>query len=189
MTKRIWLIGWLVAMSHIGGVMTKRIWLIGWLVAMSASVPATAIGQNDPRQILRSVIQQVQTGTLNPGWYGLQLWQIIAYQTGGSGVYPQLVQLGTVSDVTITAQLPLPTGMVYAMSVRHAHGQSYWEFGISSLTNRIEYASFLAGPGSGPISIPGADEPPQEPKPLPRPVPPANPGGKSEACKKFPNLC
>jgi hypothetical protein len=149
------------------------------------NVPTTVVGQHDPRQILRGVIQQVQTGTPNPNWYGFQLWQLIAYQTGGSGVYPQLVQLGAVRDVTITGQLPLPTGMVYAMTARHAGGRSYWEFGISTVTNRIEYASFVTGPDAGPLPLPGEDEQIDEPRTRPSP----KPGGTSEACRKFPNLC
>jgi hypothetical protein len=175
--------------------MTKRILMVVGLMAASVTIPATAIGQNDPRQVLRSVIHQAQTGTLNPNWYGFQLWQLIAYQTNGTGVYPQLVQLGAVRDVTITAQVPLPAGVVYAMSVRHAQGQSYWEFGISGITNRIEYASFVAGPGSGPIALPDEGEVEEQPQPRPRPSPPSSPkpgpapDGKSEACRKFPNLC
>jgi hypothetical protein len=167
-----------------GIVSAKRRLLVGCLAAMTfLNLPRTVVGQNDPRQILRGVIQQVQTGRPNPTWYGAQLWQLIAYQTAGSGIYPQLVQLGAVRDVTITAQVPLPTGVVYGMSVQHAGGRSYWEFGISTMTNRIEYASFVAQPGAE------MDREPL-PEPRPQPTPPPTPGkGGSEACKKFPNLC
>ena len=162
----------------------KRRLLVVCLVA-GTFLPRTVVGQNDPRQILRGVIQQAQTGRPNPAWYGSQLWQLIALQTNGSGIYPQLVQLGVVRDVTITAQLPLPTGIVYGMSVQHAKGQSYWEFGISSITNRIEYASFVADPRTQ-----VDQEPLPEPRPRPTPPPAPAPGaGSSEACKKFPNLC
>jgi hypothetical protein len=162
----------------------KRRLLVVCLVA-GTFLPRTVVGQNDPRQILRGVIQQVQTGRPNPAWYGSQLWQLIALQTNGSGIYPQLVQLGVVRDVSITAQLPLPTGIVYGMSVQHAKGQSYWEFGISSITNRIEYASFVAEPRTQ-----VDQEPLPEPRPRPTPPPAPAPGaGSSEACRKFPNLC
>ena len=159
------------------------------LVAAASTVHA----QSDPREILRGVITQAQTGRPNPNWYGAELWQLIAYQTNYSGFYPQLAQLGTVRDVTVTEQLPLPTGAIYAMTARHAKGTSYWEIGISTLTNRIEYASFRAEAGAAPAPLP---------LPLPdddvdrRPPPPAREpasGGKiastTDACRKFPNMC
>lgn len=162
-------------------------------LAMAAS---TVHAQSDPRQILRGMIAQVQTGSPNPAWYGAELWQTIALQTGYTGIYPQLTQLGPVRDVTINEQLPLPIGVIYAMTARHARGTSYWEFGISTLTNRIEYASFRADPGAV-----GAVSTPPPPSSWPdegsdrgtgsRGEPPS--GGKTasttDACRKFPNLC
>jgi hypothetical protein len=52
-----------------------------------------ARAQTDPRSILSQVILQLQTGTPNPQWYGPQLWQTIAAQTGNTGIYAALVQL------------------------------------------------------------------------------------------------
>jgi hypothetical protein len=158
----------------------------------------TVRAQSDPRQILRGMITQAQTGTPNPTWYGTELWQTIAIQTGYTGLYPQLVQLGPVRNVTISQQVPLPTGVIYAGTAQHARGTSYWEFGISTLTNRIEYASFQAAPGStgtGTIGLPEA-EPDDEPEPVvkkPTPsgkgTPTSGTGGTSDACRRFPNLC
>jgi len=159
------------------------------LVAVASTVHA----QSDPREILRGVITQAQTGRPNPNWYGAELWQLIAYQTNYSGFYPQLAQLGTVRDVTVTEQLPLPTGAIYAMTARHAKGTSYWEIGISTLTNRIEYASFRAEAGTAPapLPLPAPDE--EDVVRRPRPVPEPTSGGKTassgDACRKFPNLC
>jgi hypothetical protein len=113
-----------------------------------------------------------------------------------------LRQLGVVQDVVITQWVALPGGILYAMTAQHAFGVSYWVMGIGSLTNRIEYASFAAGPGSNPYALPGASSatgasslpptttpqigapPPDQPKPKPQPT-----DSQSEACKKFPNLC
>ena len=166
------------------------------LVGAASAVHA----QSDPREILRGVIAQAQTGRPNPNWYGAELWQTIAYQTNYTGLYPQLAQLGAVRDVTITEQLPLPFGAMYAMTARHARGTSYWEIGISTLTNRIEYASFRADAGGlnvpAPVTVPDDEDddipvrttPKSQPKPEPR-----SKGtvaeSKGDACRKFPNLC
>jgi hypothetical protein len=169
---------------------------------IAAGAPSVR-AQSDPRQILAGMIYQVSTGTPNPNWYGQQLWQTIALQTGNTGVYLQLRQLGTVSNVVVTQSAALPGGVLYAMTAQHAFGISYWVMGIGSLTNRIEYASFAAGPGSSPYMLPGASgtttgngspqpstapsigaDPPEQPAPKPKPTP-----SQSEACKKFPNLC
>ena len=173
--------------------------------AMMAAAVLARIGevrldaQTDPRQILAGMILQVQTGTPNPLWYGTELWLTIALQTGDTGVYPQLAQLGVVQNVIVTQQAVLPGGMLYAMTAQHAFGRSYWMMGIGSLTNRIEYATFAAGPGSIPYTLPGAPTvTPTLPSPAPSvgtpasepPVSRPKPGDRqSEACKKFPNLC
>ena len=153
--------------------------------------------QSNPQQVLAAMIYQVSTGTVNPNWYTPQLYQTIAVQTGNSGIYPQLRQLGTVQDVVVTQWLALPGGMVYAMTAQHQFGRSFWEFGIGAFTNRIEYASFNIGPTAGPHQLPGQPssgqptapppdigQPPkrQEPKPAPT-------QSQTESCKKFPSLC
>lgn len=183
--------------------MTRITAKVAILVLLSAGSIVQA-QQSDPRQILNGMIYQVQTGSPNPNWYGVELWQLIAYQTGNTGVYPQLAQLGPVRDITINQQLPLPIGVIYAMTAQHTRGTSYWEFGISTLTNRIEYASFVATPGTTESLLPGPSPGPGSPRA----------GGQSEdpgwdrgsgsgsgsgsrgsgssnpdACRKFPNLC
>jgi hypothetical protein len=165
------------------------------LTILAFAVAAITVhAQSDPREILRGVIAQAQTGTPNPNWYGAELWQTIAYQTNFTGFYPQLAQLGAVRDVTITQQLPLPIGAMYAMTARHAKGTSYWEIGISTLTNRIEYASFRAEAGTAPPPLPRLDDDDDEEVRRPRRTPEPTTSGKTassttEACRKFPNLC
>jgi hypothetical protein len=149
------------------------------LVILSAGSIVQA-QQSDPRQILNGMISQVQTGKPNPSWYGVELWQTIAYQTGNTGVYPQLAQLGPVRDITINQELPLPIGVLWAMTAQHTRGTSYWEFGISTLTNRIEYFSFRTAPGLNELPAP---------LPEPEPAPSPRPNTASDACRKFPNLC
>jgi hypothetical protein len=196
--------------------MTMRRFLCAGLISALALTSVARLGaQTDPRQILNGVILQGQTGRPNPLWYGQELWQTIAIQTGNTGYYPQLAQLGLVQNIVVTQQLPLPAGILYAMSVRLQYGVSHWVIGISSLTNRIEYASFVYGPNSVPFQLPGVQaQAPAPATPQSAPSvdgPAANPdrpaGGKpgaakpeapaaqapsaatSEACKKFPNMC
>ena len=139
--------------SSIGGAMKRVTFKIAVLAILAAGTGARA-QQPDARQILAGAIYQLQTGTPNPTWYGQQLWQLIAYQTGNTGVYPQLAQLGPVQNITVTGQIQLPAGIVFAMTAQHVGGMSYWEFGIGSLTNRIEYAAFVTGPGTTPSETP-----------------------------------
>jgi hypothetical protein len=162
---------------------TRRLRLL-LLASCVALGPAGASAQSDPAAILRSVILQLQTGQPNRLWYGDSMWFLMAAQTNGSGVYPQLVQLGLVEEVLVTATLPLPLGVVYTMTAEHQYGTSDWEFAISSLTNRIEHIGFMARPrqvGVPPAPRPERDRPPDDPPPAP--------GNTSEACAKFPNLC
>jgi hypothetical protein len=160
--------------------------LVGALSAcalLSAGFPSTqeANAQFDPRQLLGGVIQQLQTGTPNPSWYGPQLWQTIAIQTNNTGIYPPLVQLGPVANITVTNQIQLPAGPVFSMTVQHQNGVSTWNFGISTTTNRIEYANFNMGNNAMPLPNPNPTPSPGNPNPNPNP-------GSSPACQKFPNL-
>jgi hypothetical protein len=175
---------------------TRKLAIVA-LIGVGTSVEAQ---QSDPRQILGAMIYQVQTGKPNPSWYGAELWQTIAYQTGNTGVYPQLAQLGPVRDITVDQQLPLPIGVLYAMTAEHTRGISHWEFGISTLTNRIEYASFRTEPRTAPSPrrVPLPD--PDDEGPIGLPVDKDGDRGSGsgsrgsgsstpDACRKFPNLC
>lgn len=164
---------------------------------ISLAIPQRASAQTDPRAVLAEMIRQAQTGTMNPYWYGPQLWQTIAAQTGNTGIYPQLVQLGPVQNIFVTQQLQLPQGQLFAMTAQHLQGQSRWIFGVSNFSNRIEYANFNVSHTAAPPPLPA-------PFPSPTPIPASDPEDgssdssppssstepeNSEACKKFPNLC
>ena len=159
-----------------------------------APTTRTASAQADPRQILAAVILQLQTGTPNPTWYGIELWQTIALQTNNSGFYVQLAQLGPVTNVVVNGQTQLPAGPVYSMVAQHQGGVSTWLLGISLYTNRIEYANFSIGavpqqlpPQPVPLPQTSAPTPGSAPHPPTDSPPPAS--SASEACRKFPNLC
>lgn len=155
---------------------------------LSSATAFRANAQIDPSAILGSVIQQLQTGTPNPAWYGMQLWQAIRIQTNNTGVYPQLIQLGPVTGINVVQQIPLPFGAAYAMTVQHQNGLSSWQMAISLQSNKIEYLTMNPGsPTPQPLPSP-SPSPPPAPGPGPAPNPVSGPS-PSPACQKFPNLC
>jgi hypothetical protein len=170
------------------------------LAAVLACLAPTAQAQFDPRAVLQGMIAQLQTGRLDPNWYGPQLWQVMAMQTGGTGIYPQLVALGPVQNIAVMQQNPLPGGIVYNLAAQHAAGISNWLIGIGSMSRRIEYAEAQFVPAGGlPGGLPGgAGPPPGLGNPSPSPAPgasgpsnpaPVPPSSASDACRRFPNLC
>ena len=125
----------------------SRLWFCAVILgAMLGSIPSRAAhAQFDVRVVLMQVILQLQTGSPDPSWYGAELWQTIALQTGNTGVYPWLAQLGPVQNVYLNSQEPLPTGELYLLTAQHQNGTSTWILGISTMTGRIEYATAAMG--------------------------------------------
>ena len=138
----------------------------------------------DPRNVLSAMIQQLQTGTPNPDWYGPQLWQTIAMQTGGSGYYPSLAALGPVTNITILSSQGLPGGAIFNLVATHKGGQSTWFMGINAMSNRIEYVNFNIG-----NSLPADPLPKPTPTPTPVPPTPTSPSSSGGACSLYPDLC
>ena len=157
------------------------------LFVIAALGAARAHAQGSPRQILVGVILQLQTGTLDPAWYGEQLWPALTAQAGKTGV-PALRKLGPVQEVFVAREQQLPRGWIYSMTAQHANGQSAWLLGISTASNRLEYADFDVG---GPLAGPLLPDPrrPGPPAPGPGNSPPQVADPKSEACKRFAKLC
>lgn len=144
--------------------------------AYAQDAPPGRIASNgSPDKVLLELIAQVQTGTPDASLIGPQLWQIIAAQTGNSGIYPLLVQLGRVKSVDVIAQRDLPAGPIYSLKATHTGGESHWLLGISNVSRKIEYASFGVNSPSAPILPPQPD--------------PTKPSSTSKACLQFPNLC
>ena len=170
---------------------------VAWCRVLAVSIcglayAGPAFSQVDPRTILQGVIQQLSTGTPNPTWYGPQLWQTIAAQTGNSGIYPQLVAAGAPTNITVVQQQQMPQGFMFRLRSQHATGAAFeWLLGISSMSNRIEYMSSnplqSGGPGPNPNPYPSPGPAPA-PGPSPNPGPTTIPPGGS-ACQKFPDLC
>ncbi len=143
-------------------------------------------GGFDPRMILGQVIAALQ----NCGppqvyqMFGAQLFQTVAMQTGGSGCYMQLKQLGPVTGMNVTGQQQFPAGPVYAIRVQHQAGATDWFMGISQATNKIEYLNFQPAQAPQPNIKTG---------PIPKPdigggtTP--NPTGNKDGCSLYPAMC
>src|SRR3569623_846986 len=111
-----------------------------WLVF---GLTGEAFAQPDHRQFLQMLITELQTGTPTPALIGPQLWQTVAMQTGNTGIYAPLAQLGAVTSIDVYGQQQFPAGMLYQMSARHQYGESNWTIVISYLSGKTEYATFV----------------------------------------------
>ena len=138
----------------------------------------------DPRPILTSMINQLQTGQLNQSWYSPTLRQAIAQQTNGTGVYPQLQQLGAVRQVVIQSSQGFPQGNLFKLNVQHQNGSSEWIIGIGNFSNQIDFANFnIIGSNTSPLpSLPNPT-----PTPTPTPQTPTTPDANS--CQLYPDMC
>ncbi len=170
------------------------LWAASSLKAARAQFGGGSAGP-DPRVILAQVINALQNGGPPQvySWFGPQLFQTVHAQTGGSGIYPPLRQLGPVVGMHVTGQQPFPAGPVYAVQVQHQGGVTNWFIGISQLTSRIEYLNFeISGTGPGPTAPP--PDVSRGPQPNPTPgggggTPPQPTPGGSDGCRLFPSMC
>ena len=168
------------------------------ILAMGALF-ADCYAQGNPRVVLYQLIEQLQTGTSGSVIYSPELREVIAQQTGNTGVYRSLLALGRVTSITMEAVMPMSRGTAYSMVATHSKGASTWQIGVASATNRIEYLEFRIGNSAAsspsvsarPRASPA--EPRRDPAPAPSPTPTPGPVGPtvdtSPACQKFPNLC
>jgi hypothetical protein len=160
----------------------RHLWAL-LIIFLAAMTPLQAYSQFNIEQTVAIFIQQLQTGSENPNLIGQQLWYVISSQTGNTGIYPPLYQLGPITNITVDQQQQFPQGVLFNVTARHQNGQSNWRIGISSLTNKIEYANFTLG-GAPPPPLPPTPPNPNPPSPSPSPTPPP-----SSACQKYPDLC
>lgn len=198
--------------GRIGGIAGAFVLVIG--VALGA-----AAEQSNPRAIVYQLIDQLQTGQPRPVDLAPAVRKLIAEQTGATGMYPALAQLGIVTYVRIELITPMQRGTVYSMTATHEKGVSTWQVGLAADTQRVEYVEFKIAKSSAappqatarspepqattkPVA-PRADATPQPshpptPSAAPSAAPPAapapaprtaSPADTSAACRKFPNLC
>lgn len=185
----------------------RRATFAGVLLAAAAALPAPAAAQYapppTPQHICNMAAQTSQQGgPIVYNVFGQQLLQIIFQQTGGTGFYQQLVQLGAINNIVIGGINALPNGTFISCRVFHQNGYSDWQIGFSPVTQRIENSTFVpywtaqqAMPQQAQPYLPNPQQqpqaqnaPPKFEKPTAGNTPPPTPT-QSEACRKFPNLC
>lgn len=163
------------------------------LLVASATAPAFA---QDPRSMLLLSAASLQRGNLQP--FGMQLQQTIFQQTGGTGIYQPLLQLGQPVNAVVASQVPVPNGLLFQGRVFHQNGYSDWTLGYSFMTGRIEYGNFnpvaVGWPSGGvPGTTGGVSGSPGGNPPTPNtggpPSQPRIPSTQGDACARFPELC
>jgi hypothetical protein len=166
---------------------------------VSAILPASAQAPPTPQHLCQMAAYAGQTG--GPALYtvfGQQLSYVMFQQTGGTGIYMPLVQLGQITNVIIGGVTQLPNGTFVSCRVVHVNGMSDWQLGFSPYTQRIENSTVTPYWTGGQQAMPqpvapqpsqpiGTLPPIQQPTGKPDSQPPS--ATQSEACKKFPNLC
>jgi hypothetical protein len=173
-------------------------WLL--LALMLVGTPS-ARAQDCTSVNLRGLIRDLQTGHVNWPLLGPALRRAIVTQTGGTGRYVQLAQLGHPVSIELLGGRRLRNGIVCGYRTRFAAATLEWQIAFGF---RIIQAMFFrySGPGVGmPRPTPrGPDRDPPAPT-APEPssgggggsgTPPAGepvPSGTDDACKLYPNLC
>src|SRR5215472_16509670 len=109
----------------------------GSILSATASATVDTAQNLVVQQLMRQIISQFQTGTPNPLLYGIEVWNTISLQTGGTGISIPLVNLGNVNNITVNEGTPLPTGTLYSITATHTNGTSTWVLGWSTLTGKV----------------------------------------------------
>jgi hypothetical protein len=145
--------------------------------------------QTDPKPILYTLIQAFQNCGPPQAYQllGVQLYQYISMQTGGSGCYVPIRDAGPVAGMEVTGVQNFPAGPVFSVRVSHQGGTTAdWFIGLSNFTGRVEYLNYQAAQSNTPITpqtLPnhrsdGGDN-------IPNP-PPKTP---TKGCEMFPTMC
>lgn len=136
-------------------------------LAILAIVPqpvaqAQGFNINDPKQALALLIGAFQNCGPSQNFFimGQLLYQTVYVQTGGTGCYPQLRNLGPVLNMQKLNKTPYPAGPIYTIRTDHQFGTLFWQIAISEWTSKVEYLTV------------NAIEPPKPPIPITRKVSP-----------------
>jgi hypothetical protein len=150
--------------------------------------------QNPAAATMATIINNLQHGGMNwskfyPGIYG-----VIYAQTNGTGVYPQLAQLGPILNVVQLSGFQLPQGYFYYFRSFFGAGSVDWQIAADYGGNVLQLAFEPSGQSYQPSALPASTQPPAAPDPTPAPVKtggarPVSPTTKDEACKLYPTLC
>jgi hypothetical protein len=170
--------------------------LVAAVVGAATLVAAQPGG--DPRPILFQLVAAFQRGGPQPVFQRLSpaMYQLVWSQTGGSGFYLTMAQLGPVINGTVHGRQDFPVGPVYTVRVQHQFGATDWYIGFNRFTNVIEYiGSHPAGTHEPEPRLdappPRIDAPPprREPRDIPRDPPPSKSTESAAGCDLYPTMC
>lgn len=147
---------------------------------------------------MRLLINDLQRGREKWPFLSPPLAQAIMAQTGGTGQYSQLAQLGNPVSVQVIGGQPLPNGWVCVYRTQFQTAALDWQ--VASGMNLLQAVSFQPSPVSGIPVTPPPGVPSMPPSPPSVPIPSGGGGGTTspnpgsvpsttEACKLYPNLC
>jgi len=164
-----------------------------WAFSTQALYAQQFTNHTDPRPVLGQLISAFQRcgPPIVFQYLGAQLFQTIAFQTGGSGCYPSIASAGQVINMQVINGNQLPAGPVFAVRVTHQSGIiADWYIGLSNYTGKVEYLNYVAASADTPL--PDAHEGPTNDDggsagEITQPdVKPAN---QSNDCKTYKTMC
>jgi hypothetical protein len=94
----------------------------------------------DPRTIVQTADQSLQQGNMTV--FGPQLQLVISQQTGGTGLYQPLTQLGPITNIAIESVQQIPNGLIVQGRAFHQTGYADWTLEFSYLSQKIEFGNF-----------------------------------------------
>lgn len=154
----------------------------------------------DPRPTLNILINAFQFCGPPQAYQTMssRLVQVVAAQTGGTGCYPSVAALGTVTGMQVVGVQQFPIGPLYSIRAQHLSGPVNWVIGFNGATGQVEHIDFQVAyspsPNSGPVYpnrgqlMPVPDEPVYD-----DPNPPENNEEEKDElarqCERFPSMC
>jgi hypothetical protein len=172
-----------------GKIVTRRtVFLILVLLLVLKSTGAYAQSLC-PESAVKQMIYDLQTGQLHTAFIAPQLLNAIMVQTGGTGKYIPLAQLGAPMSVQVIGMQPLPYGVVCGFRTQFHAVTLDWQMALQGpilvgLFFRNASGQSVPNPtppihGGGTGS--GGSTTPQPSKPVP--------SDSTEGCKLYPELC
>jgi hypothetical protein len=157
-----------------------------------------ARGQTTPEQAMAQIAVALQTGTVNWSRFYPNVSQAIAAQTGNTGQYLVLAQLGPLQNVIRLNGVQLPLGFFYTFRVFFQAGTADFQVAADYPGNVLQL-SFTVNPAPVyqpqpyPTPYPGPSAPQPQPTPTPSTplgTPPTTvPQTTADGCQQYPQLC
>jgi hypothetical protein len=152
--------------------------------------------QTDPKPILSALLQAFRNcgPPLVYQTLGVQLFQNIFMQTGGTGCYLVIQSAGPVVGMETTGVQNFPAGPVFSVRVSHQGGtKADWFIGLSNFSGKVEYLDFQTAQSTTPVtpqSLPQHQS--GDGGNIPNPTPPGSTSANqvpTKGCEMFPSMC